>query len=246
MTRYIDPRSGIGRPILDPDPRHAEGGWDEGFEEGYTAGQRDAMPPMLAFLIVSIISAIVAGALVWSWWMATAPRSAATVIPTAGPALAVAESKGTTPASWNLSLPSRAPLVSRPDAGIALAAPAAVPVPPSSEPTQDPGERSSSIASGIAAYAVPSYGSRYLAIPEGPGVRVTVCSQATPLRCVDRVSTDAGPDREMQRAGRVADVSYVDFAYLCGCDPRIRGTMPVTIHYGAAAGATPPSTDVQP
>src|SRR4030095_1278977 len=92
--------------------------------------------------------------------------------------------------------------------------------------------------SGIAAYANQSHGSRYLAIPEGSGVPVTICHAK---RCIDRVSTDAGPDRAMQRAGRVADLSYVDFAYLCGCDPRPRGLIHVTIAYSGARATVPPT-----
>ena len=99
---------------------------------------------------------------------------------------------------------------------------------------------------GIAAYAAPSFGSRYLAIPEGPGVRVVVCAQLHRDRCVTRTSTDAGPALFMQRAGRVADLSFVDFAALCRCDPPDVGTIPVSIEYVGRAGVTPPPTDVQP
>jgi hypothetical protein len=67
--------------------------------------------------------------------------------------------------------------------------------------------------SGTWAYADPSYGPLYLAIPEGPGWRVRVCG---PAACLDRVSTDAGPDLFLQRAGRIGDLSAVDFEAVCG------------------------------
>jgi hypothetical protein len=71
---------------------------------------------------------------------------------------------------------------------------------------------------GIWSYADPSHGPRYLAIPEGRGWRVTVCG---PLACLERVSTDAGPDLFLQRKGRIGDLSSVDFLAVCG--PLSRG-----------------------
>jgi hypothetical protein len=53
----------------------------------------------------------------------------------------------------------------------------------------------------------------YLAIPLGPGVRVEVCIE----RCEVLTSTDAGPDRSMLLAGRIADVDAATFEYLCRC-----------------------------
>ena len=73
-----------------------------------------------------------------------------------------------------------------------------------------------STLSGIASFMAPGYGARYLALPGGPGQRVTICG---PAACVTRISTDAGPDKAMQRAGRIADLSFHDFAAVCGCDP---------------------------
>jgi hypothetical protein len=67
--------------------------------------------------------------------------------------------------------------------------------------------------SGTWAYANASHGSRYLAIPEGPGFDVTVCG---PLDCLERVSTDAGPALFLQRAGRIGDLSSVMFEEICG------------------------------
>lgn len=66
---------------------------------------------------------------------------------------------------------------------------------------------------GTWAYAVASHGSRYLAIPEGRGWIVEVCG---PLDCLERVSTDAGPELWLQRAGRIGDLSSVDFRVVCG------------------------------
>ena len=78
---------------------------------------------------------------------------------------------------------------------------------------------------GIASYMAPSYGRRYLALPGGPGIRVRICGAAG---CVVRVSTDAGPDREMQRAGRVVDLSWWDWQAVSGLSPA-RGLAPVTV-----------------
>lgn len=66
---------------------------------------------------------------------------------------------------------------------------------------------------GTWAYASASHGSRYLAIPEGRGWIVEVCG---PLDCLERVSTDAGPELWLQRAGRIGDLSSVDFRVVCG------------------------------
>lgn len=99
------------------------------------------------------------------------------------------------------------------------------------------------IESGVVAYAAPSFGDRYLAVPEGPGVRVRICSSSS--LCLDRISTDAGPDLAMQRAGRIADVSFVDFAWLCRCDPPGVGLIHATIET-AGPGITPPPTDIEP
>jgi hypothetical protein len=53
----------------------------------------------------------------------------------------------------------------------------------------------------------------YLAIPLGPGVRVRICAE----RCLTLTSTDAGPNREMLLAGRIADVDMRTFEFLCQC-----------------------------
>lgn len=66
---------------------------------------------------------------------------------------------------------------------------------------------------GTWAYAAESYGPLYLAIPEGPGFDVRICG---PLDCLERVSTDAGPELWLQRKGRIGDLSSRDFLTICG------------------------------
>jgi hypothetical protein len=92
---------------------------------------------------------------------------------------------------------------------------------------------------GIASFMPPRYGPRYLALPGGAGQRVRICG---PAACVVRTSTDAGPDKAMQRAGRVADLSHADFAKVCGCDPWIVGLVRVTV----ATIPAPPVTVAEP
>jgi hypothetical protein len=67
---------------------------------------------------------------------------------------------------------------------------------------------------GIVTHMGPGYPAHYLAIPLGPGVRVSICG---PARCLTLTSTDAGPNRAMLQAGRIADVSVPLFRSLCGC-----------------------------
>jgi len=70
-------------------------------------------------------------------------------------------------------------------------------------------------------------GSGYLALPEGPGKEVAIIG---PRDCIERTSTDAGPDKAMQRQGRVADLYVGDFEQICG--PRTLGLCRVIIYYG--------------
>jgi len=97
---------------------------------------------------------------------------------------------------------------------------------------------------GTWSYADPAYGPHYLAIPNGPGWRVTICG---PAACLERVSTDAGPVLPLQREGRIGDLSAVMFETLCGMTPAQRvavGLCPgtVTILGRAPAKATLPPT----
>ena len=82
------------------------------------------------------------------------------------------------------------------------------------------------ILRGVASFMAPAYGAGYLALPAGPGHRVTICG---PAACVTRTSNDAGPDLAMQRRGRVADLSFRDFATVCGCNPWVVGLVRVTV-----------------
>ena len=90
---------------------------------------------------------------------------------------------------------------------------------------------------GIASWMPESFGADYLALPEGPGQQVTICG----VRCLDMTSTDAGPSKAMQRAGRVADIGVVRWEYICGL-PRSAGLCPVNVDYHRTA--TIPPTDV--
>ena len=96
------------------------------------------------------------------------------------------------------------------------------------------------IVSGVASWMPERFGDDYLALPEGPGVTVTICA----ARCLTMTSNDAGPDKAMQRAGRVADIGVVAWEHICGV-PRSRGLCRVTVDYGGATATLPP-TDTAP
>ena len=76
--------------------------------------------------------------------------------------------------------------------------------PPSPDPGTTAPPAETWTRQGSIAWADPSHGPAYLAIPLGPGHLVEVCG---PRGCLRLVSTDAGPDLEMQRAGRIADLA---------------------------------------
>jgi hypothetical protein len=114
-----------------------------------------------------------------------------------------------------------------PQAAVAPASPESEHVRPRGAPSSEPAGRTvtterlnpmPATRSGIWSYADPSHGPLYLAIPEGRGWRVTVCG---PLACLERTSTDAGPDLFLQRKGRIGDLSWRDFLAVCG--PLSRG-----------------------
>ena len=102
---------------------------------------------------------------------------------------------------------------------------------PAAEPLPSPAtfELASAIEGGFAAYALPFHGRLYLALPEGPGVRVRICAGSGIVSCIIRTSTDAGPSLEMQRVGRLADLSFADFAKLCDCWPPAVGLLPIRV-----------------
>ena len=80
----------------------------------------------------------------------------------------------------------------------------------------------------------------YLALPEGPGVRVRVCG---PAACIERTSNDAGPSKAMQRQGRIVDLDATDFNEVCGCSWQTVGLVKVTVEYLDSVSATLPPTD---
>jgi len=92
------------------------------------------------------------------------------------------------------------------------------------------------VVSGVASWMPERFGDDYLALPDGPGHTVTICA----ARCKTMTSTDAGPDKAMQRRGRVADIGVKAWEYICGL-PRSAGLCRVTVSYGA--GPTLPPTD---
>jgi hypothetical protein len=95
---------------------------------------------------------------------------------------------------------------------------------------------------GIASTYGPGYNG-WLALPEGKGFRVRICSTATGI-CAVRTSNDAGPSKAMQRAGRVADLDVATFEALCLCNWRSKGLIRVTVEYlGKGPSVTPPPTD---
>lgn len=93
------------------------------------------------------------------------------------------------------------------------------------------------LVTGTASWVGESFGDDYLALPDGPGTTVTICAE----RCKTMTSTDAGPDRAMQRRGRVADIGVKAWEFICG-KPRSAGLCRVTVAYGLAV----PATDTRP
>lgn len=93
-----------------------------------------------------------------------------------------------------------------------------------SRPTAAPHRLDEITREGIASW-VGGHGPDYLALPWGRGVRATICG---PGGCWRGISTDAGPDRAMQRRGRVADLSPEVFELVCGV-PRSFGLCDVVV-----------------
>jgi len=78
---------------------------------------------------------------------------------------------------------------------------------------------------GLASWMPERYGRTYLALPQGPGHRVTICGAGG---CLTMTSTDAGPSKASQRRGRVADIGVLTFERICGV-PRSAGLCRVTV-----------------
>jgi hypothetical protein len=66
--------------------------------------------------------------------------------------------------------------------------------------------------SGIVGYAVPGLGADYLAMRLPRGTHVHICG---PAGCVNATVNDYGPSRRLH-PDRIADLSYPDFAAVCG------------------------------
>ena len=79
--------------------------------------------------------------------------------------------------------------------------------------------------SGIASTYGAGWSEWWVALPDGPGWRFRVCGAGG---CRTLVSTDSGPDRAMQRKGRIVDLPVGAFSHVCGVEWR-RGLCPVTL-----------------
>lgn len=204
---------------LDPDPLHVAERELEAWEAGYAAAL-DGQGWRVAGLVLAALSGAVVGAALMYGIVTAAPRPAQTTERDDLSALASARLSGAPldPASVPAAVTGDVRPVGAPPPSSALPEPSSI--------------------TGIASYVGSFLGDRYLALPEGRGVRVRICAAD---RCIVRTSTDAGPDLAMQRAGRIADVSFVDFAALCRCDPPDVGLLRVTVTR-LDPGVTPPPT----
>ena len=195
--------------------------WGWGFAAGLAAG---------VLLASAIVAATVRAA-------PPAPRSAA-VIP-AGPLGSAEQEPRRTGAPEALATlapttPAVSPVGTSPDSSAkrrapGTAQPAATP-PAAKTPAKTPSPSRAPraaraprlVASGTASFVDPSYGPSYLALPKALGGRGRLVRLCLGRRCVTRRSTDAGPVAALHR---VADVSFRDAAFLCGCDPRVPGLL---------------------
>lgn len=94
------------------------------------------------------------------------------------------------------------------------------------DPSTSPSEPAPRRVSGIASTYGPGFDG-YLALPEGPGIRVRICG---PAACAIRTSNDAGPNLAMQRKGRVVDLDVPTFELVAGTSWRA-GLVRVTVEY---------------
>lgn len=81
------------------------------------------------------------------------------------------------------------------------------------------------VRQGLASTYGPRFSEHWVALPDGPGWRFRVCGAGG---CRELVSTDAGPDRAMQRQGRIVDLPVGAFEDVCGV-PWTMGLCNVTV-----------------
>lgn len=213
----------IGEPVVHVNRGHGEEAaktWSDGFDEGWSQAWS-------ARIHRAVVVAIIAGLLLmFLIGRATAPRPPAQG--STSPALIQASSVGTpAPASG-------APQLSDP-ATSEIGAPTHLAGGRWSDPTALKSDVPKSVRAGHTVprgYTVRGIASTYgpgwdgwIAWPNGPGWRLRVCG---PAACRTVVSTDAGPDKAMQRAGRVIDLDIPTFEAIAGGSWR-RGLVHVTV-----------------
>jgi hypothetical protein len=145
------------------------------------------------------------GLIIWIASSVMTPRSAGA--PTAAPYL---PASSTLQRSWapspgdgsDVSVPRATSAVGEPEQAARTMVPVVLPV-----------------RSGVIAWAAAGLGSRYLALPIGPGHRVELRG---PGGCIVVRSTDAGPALVLQRHGRIADLAVGLWATISGV-PASRG-----------------------
>lgn len=96
----------------------------------------------------------------------------------------------------------------------------------SSSPAKRPRLTAGPTRSGLASTYGSGWSEWWVALPDGPGWRFRVCG---PGGCRELVSHDAGPDRQMQREGRIVDLPVGAFEDVCGVSDWRVGLCPVTV-----------------
>jgi hypothetical protein len=202
-------------------PNHEQAAWETARQHWVRMGQptRTRIPKgwIIAIAVGLVVWAVVLFAIVPS--IAT-PRSApdpTTSSPVGdvrpGPAGPSTPATGTSGRALSgtpsLDQPPDVPVLGAPGAHRAEVARVTAP-PPESAPLDQV------TLSGIATHMGnhPAAGPRYLALPMGPGWRVRICG---PASCDTVTSTDAGPEKWLQRPphNRIADLSTELFEQLC-------------------------------